>query len=82
MRYLMGLLQIIFEQKDEHLSKLLPLSLYGGIYFLQFFECLTLWSSFIKIIKNGNLLYKVDLFYKLGRASDVTKKETLKITFL
>ena len=30
-------------------------------------------NSFIKIIENSNILYKVGLFWKLGAASDVKK---------
>ena len=38
-------------------------------------------NSFVRIIKNSNLLYKDGLFWKSGTASDV-KKVTVDITFL
>ena len=54
--------------------------------FLTIFKCLLLKSCYtflivIRIIKNGKILYKDNLFQNLGTASDVTKKGTANTTF-
>ena len=54
--------------------------------FLTIFKFLILQSHYnfqvvIKTIKYSNLLYKDDLFWKLGTASDVTRKGTVDAAF-